>query len=60
MHQEGKELEVGHVKAHRTKKEKNNMSLFECFIMQGNEKADKLAKEGTMQDGGNIAHKRAG
>ena len=31
MHQEGKELEVGHVKAHRTKKEKNNMSFLSAL-----------------------------
>ena len=37
-------MEVEHVKAHRTKKEKKNMSQFEKFVAEGNEKADELAK----------------
>ena len=37
-------VEVGHVKAHCTKKEKKVMSHFEKFVTEGNEKADDLAK----------------
>ena len=37
-------VEVEHVKAHRTKKEKTDMSHFEKFVTEGNEKADELAK----------------
>ena len=37
-------MEVEHVKAHRTKKEKKDMSHFEKFVTEGNEKADELAK----------------
>ena len=32
------------MKAHRTKKEKANMSLFDKFVTEGNVKADDLAK----------------
>ena len=35
-------VEVEHVKAHRTKKEKKEMSHFEKFVTEGNEKADEL------------------
>ena len=35
------------------------MSPFERFINEGNEKADELAKEGTMLDGGDMAQVRA-
>ena len=35
-------MEVEHVRAHRTKKEKENMSQFEKFVTEGNEKADDL------------------
>ena len=41
-------VEVEHVKAHRTKKEKKEMSHFEKFVTEGNEKADALAKAGAM------------
>ena len=34
------------MKAHRTKKEKENMSQFEQFVTEGNETADDLAKAG--------------
>ena len=37
-------MEVEHVNAHRTKKEKEKMSQFEKFVTEGNEKADELAK----------------
>ena len=37
-------VEVEHVKAHRTKKEKKYVSHFKKFVTEGNEKADELAK----------------
>ena len=52
-------VEVEHVKAHRTKKEKQDMSHFESFVTEGNEKADELAKEGASLDGGFVAEARA-
>ena len=58
-HQEGILVEVEHVKAHRTRKEMQQMSLFERFIAEGNAKADELPKEGTMLDGGLVAEVRA-
>ena len=36
--------EVEHVEAHRTKKEKKEMTHFENFVTEGNGKADELAK----------------
>ena len=48
IHQEGILLEVEHVKAHRTKKEKQEMTLYEKFVTAGNERAGELAKEGAM------------
>ena len=39
-------VEVEHVKAHRTKKDKKDMSHFEAFVTEGNEKADEFAKAG--------------
>ena len=47
-------MEIEHVKAHRSKKERQQMSLFERLITEGNEKADELAKEGAMLDGGDV------
>ena len=52
-------VEVEHVKAHRTKKEKKGMSHLEKFVTEGNEKADELAKEGAMLDEGFMAEARA-
>ena len=52
-------VEVEHVKAHRTKKEKKNMSQFGKFVTDGNEKADELAKAGSMLDEGFMAEARA-
>ena len=52
-------MEVAHVKAHRTKKEKENMTKIERFITEGNEKADELAKAGAMLDEGFMAEARA-
>ena len=48
-------VEVEHVKAHRTKKYKKEMSHFEKFVT---EKADELAK-GAMMDEGFVAEARA-
>ena len=45
-------------KARRSKKEMQSVSLFENFITEGNEKADELAKEGAMLDGGDMAQVR--
>ena len=50
-------VEVERVKAHRTKKE--NMTQFESLVTDGNEKADELAKAGTMMDEGFMAEARA-
>ena len=47
------------MKAHRTKKEKDNMTKLERFVTEGNEKADELAKAGAMLDEGFIAEARA-
>ena len=44
--------EIGRGRAHRRKKDIQQMSLFEGFIAEGNEKVDELAKEGAMMDGG--------
>ena len=53
-------VKVEHVKAHRTKKDKKEMSHFEKkFVTEGNEKADELAKEGAMLDEGFMAETRA-
>ena len=40
------------MKAHRTKNEKKEMSHFEKFVTEGNEKVDELATEGAMLDEG--------
>ena len=45
-------VEVEHVKAHRTKKEKTNMSQFERFVTEGNVKVNELAKGGALLDEG--------
>ena len=59
IHQEGVLLEVEHVKAHRSKKEVQEMKLFEGFVTEGNERADEFEKDGAMLDGGEMAQKRA-
>ena len=51
----GISVEVAHVKAHRTKQEKEKMTQLERFVTEGNEKADELAKEGAMLDEGFMA-----
>ena len=45
-------IEGEHVKAHRTVKERQQMTLHEKFITEGSEKAGELAKEGAMLDEG--------
>ena len=52
-------VEVEHVKEHRLKKEKKEMSCFEKFVTEGHEKTDELAKEGAMLDEGFLAEARA-
>ena len=52
-------VEVEHVKAHRTKKERENMTQLERFVTEGNEKADELAKAGGMLDEGFLAEATA-
>ena len=59
VHQEGILVEVEHVKAHRTKKKKQEMLLFEKFITEGNEKADEFEKYVAMMDEGEMAQVRA-
>ena len=56
-----REIVVGveHVKAHRTRKEKKEMSHFENFIAECNEKADELPKAGAFLDEGFMAEARA-
>ena len=51
-------LEVEEVKTHRTKNEKQHMSPFEQVVAEGNERADKLVKDGAMLDGGEMAQRR--
>ena len=51
-------VEVEHVKAHRTKKDKKDMSHFERCVTEGNEKADELAKAVAMLDEGFMAEAR--
>ena len=52
-------VEVEHVEAHRTKKEKKEVSHFEKFVTEGNEKADELSKAGAILDLGIMAEARA-
>ena len=52
-------VEVEHVEAHRTKKEKKHVSQFERFVTESNGKADELAKAGAMPDEGFMAEARA-
>ena len=41
-------MDVEHVKAHRTEKDKNDMTQFEMFVTECTEKEDELAKEGAV------------
>ena len=45
-------VDVEHVKAHFTKKDKKEVSHFEKFVTESKEKVDELAKAGAMSDGG--------
>ena len=47
------------MEALRTKKEKEKMTNFERFVAEGNDKADELAKAGSMLDEGFMAEVRA-
>ena len=49
-------VDVEHVKAHRTRKEKKEMSHFEKFVTEGNKKADELYGRSENKD--NAARKR--
>ena len=57
LHKEGTLVEVEHVKAHEGNPA--NLSLFEKLITEDNVKADELAKERTMLDGGDVAQVRS-
>ena len=48
------DLDVKHVKAHRTEKEKKATTAEQHMAVDGNEKADELAKEGAHVDGGQM------
>ena len=50
---------MAHVKAHRTKKVKQKMSLFEWIVVEGKQKPDDPAKNGATLDGGEMAQIRA-
>ena len=59
-HQEGVLPEVARVKAHLSKKKKQEMTLLEHSVTEGNEKGrGKLAKDGALLDGGDVAQVRA-
>ena len=60
LHRVHQELvEVLHFKAHRYTKGIRHMAIFEQFTTEGSEKADELAKDGAMMDGGVMAQIRA-
>ena len=52
-------VELEHVKAHRTEKDKKEMSRLEKFVTEGNEKVDELTKAGAMLDEEFMAEVRA-
>ena len=52
-------VEVEHVKAHRTKREKKETSHSGKFVTDGKEKANELAKAGAMLDEGFVAEARS-
>ena len=47
------------VKAHRTEEEKKTMTSEDKFVMEGDEKANELAKDGAEEDGGAMAAAKA-
>ena len=53
--EKNKDLDGKHEKAHRTETEKKVMISEEMFVTECNEKADELAKDGAVVDGGAIA-----
>ena len=48
-------FEGKHVEVHRTEKDKKKMSHFEKYVIDGNQKADELAKVGAIFDEGFMA-----
>ena len=52
-------MDVERVKAHRTTKDKIEMSHFERFVTEGDEKTKEFAKAGAMLDEGFMAEVRA-
>ena len=52
-------MEVEHVRARRTKKKKQDMTLLGKMVTEGNERSDELAKDGAMLDGGEMPQIRA-
>ena len=52
-------MEVEHINAHLTEKDKKEMTHFEKFVTDGNEKADELAGKGAMLGEGFMAQTRA-
>ena len=59
VHQEGIFLEVEHVNAHRTSREKQQVSLFKLLFTEGKESAEEVAQDDAMLDGGKMAQIRA-
>ena len=57
--QEGTLAEVENVKAHRTKKERQTKCRSSKNVTEGNERADELATDGAVLDGGDMAQIRA-
>ena len=55
----GISVELEHMKAHRTKKEKEKLTQFETFVTEAIEKPDELAKAGATLDEGFVAEVRA-
>ena len=47
------------VKAHRTEEAKKTMTSEDKFVMEGDEKANELAKDGAEEDGGAISAAKA-
>ena len=58
LHAKETVIEVEHVKAHGIEKERQQMSLSEKFVTDGNEKADEFAKTGAMLDEGCVDQER--
>ena len=54
LHQERTFPEVEHLKAHRSKKQKQEVTLFERKITDGTDRADELAKDAAVLDGGEM------